>query len=74
VEFVNELHLMLRYDPGSENENQLGNLCAVGSFRTCIELWDLDIVDAAAPAVVLGPEDASNGGSAKRRKKVCSIK
>ncbi|TPX32158.1 hypothetical protein SmJEL517_g04712 [Synchytrium microbalum] len=36
-----------------------GNYAAIGSFETSIEIWDLDLVDAVYPEVILGerPKD-----------------
>lgn len=31
---------------------------AIGTFETAVEIWDLDVIDAAEPACVLGGEDS----------------
>lgn len=37
-----------------------GNFCAVGTFNTGIEVWNLDVLNALEPSCVLGGEDTSN--------------
>ena len=36
-----------------------GNYCAVGTFGTGIEIWNLDVLNALEPSCVLGGEDTS---------------
>ena len=36
-----------------------GNYCAVGTFGTGIEVWNLDVLNALEPSCVLGGEDTS---------------
>ena len=36
-----------------------GNFCAVGTFDTGIELWNLDVLNALEPSCTLGGEDTS---------------
>ena len=38
---------------------QAGNFCAVGSFGTGIEIWNLDVLNALEPSCVLGGQDTS---------------
>lgn len=44
----------LQYDPGNEQEEGKGNLLAVGTMESTINIWDLDIVNAIEPVVTLG--------------------
>ncbi|KAJ1913019.1 rRNA-processing protein [Tieghemiomyces parasiticus] len=41
------------------DEGTRGNYVAVGTFDPLIEIWDLDTIDCAAPAVILGNTDPS---------------
>lgn len=36
-----------------------GNFCAVGTFSTGIEVWNLDVLNALEPSCILGGEDRS---------------
>lgn len=74
------------YQPNS-NKNSItsGNYCAVGSFETGIEIWNLDVMNALEPTIVLGGMDtkgaeedwmrlhssamSSSGGGGKKKKK-----
>jgi len=58
-----------------------GNFCAVGTFSTGIEIWNLDVLNALEPSCVLGGEDTSmadeimrqnilNNSSQNRREKL----
>lgn len=49
------------------NESAFSCHAAVGTFEPEIEIWDLDILDAAYPAVILGAKEDST--SAKKKKK-----
>ena len=43
---------------------------AIGSFDPHVEIWDLDLIDAVAPQIVLGPNDPTDLGlSAPSKKK-----
>lgn len=45
------------YVPGSNASfEKKGNYIAVGTFSPCIEIWNLDVVDAVAPVMSLGGE------------------
>eukprot|EP01104_Vermistella_antarctica_P004452 TRINITY_DN148_c0_g4_i1.p1 TRINITY_DN148_c0_g4~~TRINITY_DN148_c0_g4_i1.p1 ORF type:complete len:535 (+),score=152.52 TRINITY_DN148_c0_g4_i1:79-1605(+) len=48
----------LGYRPGTKlgDKNQKGNFAAVGTFRTEIEIWDLDTLEVVRPALTLGGE------------------
>ncbi len=48
------------------NESAFGCHAAVGTFDPEIEIWDLDVLDAAYPAVILGPTES---GPSKSKKK-----
>ena len=49
---------------------EAGNWCAVGTLGPEIELWNLDIINAANPPVVLtGAADAHPGDMADKKKK-----
>lgn len=41
------------------NNATTGNYCAVGSFETGIEIWNLDVMNALEPSLVLGGMDTS---------------
>ncbi|KAJ1351572.1 hypothetical protein KIN20_007647 [Parelaphostrongylus tenuis] len=43
----------IQYDPGN-NETGKGNLIAVGTMESVINIWDLDIMNAVVPVVNLG--------------------
>ena len=63
------------------NSTTTGNYCAVGSFETGIEIWNLDVMNALEPSLVLGGMDtrgleedwmrmqSSLGGGGKKKKK-----
>uniref|UniRef100_A0A0N5AMH2 WD_REPEATS_REGION domain-containing protein n=1 Tax=Syphacia muris TaxID=451379 RepID=A0A0N5AMH2_9BILA len=51
----------LSYDPGDQNRK--GNLLAVGSMTPFVGIWDLDLVNAMEPVVLLG---SSKGNRHKR--------
>ena len=73
------------YQPNSENSIITGNYCAVGSFEAGIEIWNLDVMNALEPTLVLGGMDtqgaeedwmrvnsssvAGSGGGKKKKKK-----
>lgn len=62
VEWVN-------FRPGSTDENNnLGNFAAIGTFDPQIEVWNLDCVDKAFPDLILG-EPAQNSFAAVSKKK-----
>jgi periodic tryptophan protein 1 len=42
---------------GASNSTATGNYCAVGSFETGIEIWNLDVMNALEPSLVLGGMD-----------------
>jgi periodic tryptophan protein 1 len=42
---------------GPSNSTITGNYCAVGSFETGIEIWNLDVMNALEPSLVLGGMD-----------------
>ncbi|KAI1721844.1 thioredoxin-like domain-containing protein [Ditylenchus destructor] len=52
------------YDPGSDNKK--GNLIAVGTMDSVINIWDLDIVNAMEPVLCLG--ESSLKVSKKKKK------
>jgi len=65
-------------DSWSTSSQGLGNFVAIGTFDPAIEIWDLDVVDALQPKVVLGgltpspgapPPTTSSGGERQLRKK-----
>jgi len=45
------------YQPNAESSVVTGNYCAVGSFETGIEIWNLDVMNALEPTMVLGGMD-----------------
>ncbi|KAH3682085.1 hypothetical protein WICPIJ_006954 [Wickerhamomyces pijperi] len=66
VEWVN-------YAPGGDNEsnnnNNMGNFVAVGTFDPQIEIWNLDVVDKAFPDVILGEPTSQTKLTKKKSKK-----
>ena len=57
------------YDPRNE-QDQRGNVLAVGTMEPQIDIWDLDVIDAAEPLVSLGkPTPAQSSSSSKKKKK-----
>ena len=62
----------LGVDPStfSNAEADRGNLAIVGSFMPHIEIWDLDIMDAIEPRLVLaGVEDDTTVSKKKKKSK-----
>jgi periodic tryptophan protein 1 len=55
----------MNFDKMSETP---GNFCAVGTFDPFIEIWDIDVIDALEPVLVLG--DPNNGGKKKKKKQM----
>ena len=45
-----------------------GNFCAVGTFDTGIEMWNLDVLNALEPSCILGGETSSPLGKMSQRK------
>lgn len=65
----------INYKPGQENleenDNNVGNFAAIGTFDPQIEIWNLDYIDKAFPDLILGePQQNSLGAlSTKKNKK-----
>eukprot|EP00049_Salpingoeca_infusionum_P013030 m.242834 g.242834 ORF g.242834 m.242834 type:complete len:639 (+) comp15337_c1_seq15:121-2037(+) len=56
----------------AESEAQTGNLLAVGTMSPVIEIWDLDVLEAAEPLMCLGtpppkPKKRRRGGKKKKK-------
>ncbi|VDM58952.1 unnamed protein product [Angiostrongylus costaricensis] len=49
----------IQYDPGN-SETEKGNLIAVGTMESVINIWDLDIMNAVVPVVNLGSKKRGN--------------
>ena len=49
---------------GGAAASQRGNFVAIGTMQPAIEIWDLDVMDGAEPAAILGGEDKSAAGAA----------
>eukprot|EP01114_Cavostelium_apophysatum_P013396 TRINITY_DN3238_c0_g2_i1.p1 TRINITY_DN3238_c0_g2~~TRINITY_DN3238_c0_g2_i1.p1 ORF type:complete len:489 (-),score=139.83 TRINITY_DN3238_c0_g2_i1:7-1473(-) len=65
----------LDYHPTDAPQHK-GNLVAVGTFDTGIELWDLDVIDVLEPTMVLGGErerDTEKNLNKKMQKKKPSV-
>ena len=48
-------------------EGTAGNYCAVGTFDTGIEVWNLDVLNALEPSCILGGEDTSAADEMMKR-------
>ncbi|CAM9270952.1 unnamed protein product [Chrysoparadoxa australica] len=55
--------------PLGSKASQLGSYCAVGTFEPAIEIWNLDVLDALEPTVVLGGKVEEENGKKKKKKK-----
>lgn len=60
----------LGVDPGSfaNAEADRGNMAIVGSFLPHIEIWDLDLMDAIEPRMVLLGNEENPGATSKKKK------
>ncbi|CAD6195439.1 unnamed protein product [Caenorhabditis auriculariae] len=58
----------IEHDPGND-ETGKGNLVAVGTMKSEIHIWDLDIMNSVTPVVTLGKGAASKSS---RKKRDCS--
>ena len=54
--------------PGAAAGEARGNFVAVGTMMPAIELWDLDVLDASEPVMVLGGEDAEATAAAASKR------
>ena len=54
--------------PGAAAGEARGNFVAVGTMMPAIELWDLDVLDASEPVMVLGGEDAEAAAAAASKR------
>lgn len=54
------------FDPGAE-DNEQGNLVALGNFNSTIDIWDLDVMNTLEPVLTIGHN--CNGNPKKARKK-----
>lgn len=64
----------INYKPGqsliAENDDNIGNFAAIGTFDPLIEIWNLDCMDKAFPDLILGePLDNSALNPQKKKKK-----
>eukprot|EP01016_Furgasonia_blochmanni_P053203 TRINITY_DN8563_c0_g3_i3.p1 TRINITY_DN8563_c0_g3~~TRINITY_DN8563_c0_g3_i3.p1 ORF type:complete len:475 (+),score=124.52 TRINITY_DN8563_c0_g3_i3:190-1614(+) len=66
----------LSVDPTSfaEDSAQKGNYLIVGSFLPGIEIWDMDLIDALEPTLVLGGEALATGKKIKKFKEINGLK
>ncbi|CAJ0941387.1 unnamed protein product, partial [Mesorhabditis belari] len=51
----------INYDPGNNENTHSGNLLAVGTMDSKINIWDLDVVNSVVPVVTLGKEKKKKG-------------
>ena len=54
--------------PGAAAGEARGNFVAVGTMMPAIELWDLDVLDASEPVMVLGGEDVEATAAAASKR------
>lgn len=62
----------LNFRPGAgvqENDSNIGNFAAIGTFDPQIEIWNLDCVDKAFPDVILGEPQQNSYASVSSKKK-----
>lgn len=64
----------INYRPGQtdiqEDDKNVGNFAAIGTFDPQIEIWNLDCIDKAFPDLILGePQQNSFGAINKKKKK-----
>lgn len=64
----------INYKPGQteidDNDSNIGNFAAVGTFDPQIEIWNLDYIDKAFPDLILGePQQNSFTALSKKNKK-----
>lgn len=62
----------INYKPGqtdlAENDSNVGNFAAVGTFDPQIEIWNLDYIDKAFPDLILGEPPQQNSFTALSKK------
>ncbi|PAV66361.1 hypothetical protein WR25_09529 isoform F [Diploscapter pachys] len=57
----------IQHDPGND-ETGKGNLIALGTMDTKINIWDLDVMNACMPIVTLGEKPASKEGKSRKKR------
>ncbi|GMM37937.1 rRNA-processing protein [Saccharomycopsis crataegensis] len=54
---------------GTNDNNNIGNFAAIGTFDPQIEIWNLDSIDRAFPDAILGDHSTLDGSLLKKNKK-----
>ncbi|ODV93658.1 hypothetical protein PACTADRAFT_51431 [Pachysolen tannophilus NRRL Y-2460] len=54
---------------GENNDSNIGNFAAIGTFDPTIEIWNLDSIDKAFPDVILGENNNNNNFQLKKNSK-----
>lgn len=54
---------------GPNDESNVANFAAIGTFEPTIEVWNLDSIDKAFPDVILGEEEYSSWNSSSKKGK-----
>ncbi|OWB54841.1 hypothetical protein B5S28_g700 [[Candida] boidinii] len=53
---------------GVNDDSNIGNFAAIGTFDPTIEIWNLDCIDKAFPDVILGENEMLNNKSSGKKK------
>lgn len=58
------------FDPGAE-DNEKGNLVALGNFNSTIDIWDVDVMNTLEPILTIGRNCNVNLKKTKKKRKFC---